>query len=89
MRKLALAVLLLASPVSAYDVTDYCRDSIQADRLACHAQHLSDLADCRAFTAFLRWIGSDLADRDAAECRADADASCAECKTQVFCEVQE
>lgn len=82
---LTLAAVLLAAPVSAYDVADYCRDTMAADRLSCHAQHLSDLADCRAFTAFMRWIGSDLADRDAAECRADADEACQQCKAEVAC----
>jgi hypothetical protein len=72
--------LLIATAAFGYDDADFCRDSIAADRMHCHATHAADLADCAFTRAVERWLGVDDAQRNATECRNDAQEACVECK---------
>ncbi len=80
--------VLLATPAHGYDAQDFCRDTLAADRLDCHGAHIRELADCAWTRAFERWVGDDDANRNATECRNDAEERCRECKGAAMeCEV--
>lgn len=74
-----LAVLLATSALG-YSDADFCRDTIAAERAHCHATHAAELADCAFTRALERWLGVPTANRNATECRNDAEETCRECK---------
>jgi hypothetical protein len=71
---------MLATQALGYSTSDYCRDVVLAERQHCHSTHAADLADCAFTRALERWLGVDGAQRNATECRNEAEEACRECK---------